>query len=51
LEREEVPEEELERLALAVEKNPCIYDSLDSMTPRRDEREEMKKLLQGIASI
>lgn len=51
LEQEDLPEEELEALALAIEKNPCIFDSLDCMGPRRDEREEMKKLLQGIASL
>jgi hypothetical protein len=36
---------------LAIEKNPCIYDSLDSLAPRRDEREEVMRLLQGIGGL
>jgi type II secretory pathway component HofQ len=51
LEAEDLPEEELETLALAIQKNPCIYGSLDMVPSRKDEREEMKKLTQGISAL
>ena len=51
LEKEEIPEEELDNLCVAIEKNPSIYDSIIGIQGRKEDREELKKIFQNITRL
>ena len=51
LEKEEIPEEELDNLCVAIEKNPSIYESIVGLSGRKDDREELKKIFQNVTRL